>query len=56
MIQTKPTKPKRGRKTVEDKKILLRLYVRQSVVDAHGGQDAAQLKCTNLLNDLLVKK
>lgn len=40
-----------GRKKVSDKKIVLRLYVKQSVIDANGGIELAQQKCTDMLNE-----
>lgn len=39
-----------GRKPISDKKVLLRLYIRQSIIDSHGGIEAAQEKCTDYLN------
>ena len=46
-----PAKQKGGRKPVDDKKVLLRLYVRQSIVNANGGNEAAQERCTEWLNN-----
>lgn len=45
-----PAKQRGGRKPITDKKILLRLYVRKSIIDANGGEDSAQQKCTEFLN------
>lgn len=47
-----PIKQKGGRKPIKDKKVLLRLYVRKSIVDSHGGSEVAQEKCTNFINNL----
>ena len=44
-------KKKGGRKPVADKKILLRLYIHQSVVNSNGGVEVAQEKCTYFLNN-----
>ena len=38
-------KETRGRKTVADKKIALRLYVEQSLIDANGGELLAKEIC-----------
>lgn len=38
-----------GRKSIEDKKILLRLYINKSVIDANGGIENAQKKATDFL-------
>ena len=46
-----PIKKKGGRKPIADKKVLLRLYILQSVVDSHGGTEIAQEKCTKFLNE-----
>ncbi|MEK6878905.1 MAG: DUF2442 domain-containing protein [Nanoarchaeota archaeon] len=40
-----------GRKRVADKKILVRLYVNQSVVNANGGLEKARSKCEAFLNE-----
>lgn len=45
-----PVKQKGGRKPIDDKKVLLRLYIRKSIVTANGGEAAAQDKCTEFLN------
>ncbi len=39
-----------GRKPKADKKVLLRLYIPQSIVDSNGGIKATQIKATNFLN------
>ena len=49
--QVKPAKQKAGRKPVEDKKMLVRLYIHESIVNSHGGMELAQKKCTNFLNE-----
>jgi len=48
-----PIKQKGGRKKSSDKKVVLRLYIPQSIVDANGGIESSQEKCTKLLNDFL---
>jgi hypothetical protein len=40
---------KAGRKTLPDKKLLLRLYIPKSIIEANGGQITAQEKCTKYL-------
>src|ERR1035437_1130621 len=50
--KVEPIKQKGGRKPSTDKKVLLRLYVRKSIVDNHGGAEIAQEKCTSFLNCL----
>lgn len=46
MAKKKPTRggarAKSGRKPVEDKKVAVTFYVRQSVIDAAGGMSAAK--------------
>ena len=37
-MKKKPSK--RGRKTIEDKKVGFSIYVKQSVIDSYGGMDA----------------
>jgi hypothetical protein len=44
-----PIRQRGGRKPIADKKVLIRLYVRQSIIKANGGEDRAQQKCTQLL-------
>ena len=41
-----------GRKAVNDKKVLARLYVKESVIQKHGGIKEAQIKATQFLNDI----
>lgn len=38
-----------GRKKVADKKAVLRLYIPQSIINAHGGQELAQRKASEYL-------
>lgn len=45
-----------GRKTMSDKKELLRIYVNSSVIDANGGVESAQKKCTDFLNKTIKNK
>jgi hypothetical protein len=40
-----------GRKPLEDKKILVRVFVKKSIVEANGGIEAAQIKCAKYLAD-----
>jgi len=48
-IYNKKEVSKAGRKPVKDKKVLLRLYVNQSIVDYNGGIETAQDKCVEYL-------
>ncbi len=43
------SKKKAGRKPLLDKKVLLRLYIHESLVKKHGGAEIAQEKCTKYL-------
>lgn len=51
-------KETRGRKPGTDNKMLVRVYVRQSVIDANGGHDACAAMCVSTLEqqakDLLI--
>lgn len=47
--QVLANKQRGGRKPLADKKVLLRLYVRQSIVKANGGEGVAQEKATKFL-------
>lgn len=50
--QNKPNLRKNsGRKPLADKKILLRLYILQSIVDKCGGVEPARTKATQFLNN-----
>ncbi len=50
-VQPTPTpKSPSGRKPLADKKVVLRLYVRESHVEHWGGKENAQEICTTLLN------
>lgn len=40
-----------GRKPVEDKKVTVYLFIKQSVLDFHGGKEAVQKKCYDLLEN-----
>jgi len=41
---------KRGRKKVADKKVLVRLYINESVVNKNGGMENAKKVCEKALN------
>jgi len=47
-----PLKQKGGRKKIEDKIVPLRLYIRNSVVEANGGIEVMQKKCTDFANSI----
>jgi len=38
-----------GRKPVEDKKVTVNLFIRQSVLDAKGGKEVVQSQCYEFL-------
>ena len=38
-----------GRKPIEDKKVTVNLFIRQSVLDAKGGKEAVQKSCYEFL-------
>lgn len=38
-----------GRKSIADKKVLVRIYIQQSVIDAKGGIESVQKKATEFL-------
>jgi hypothetical protein len=38
-----------GRKPVEDKKVVVNLFIRQSLLDAKGGKEAIQSQCYEFL-------
>ena len=38
-----------GRKPIEDKKVTINLFIRQSVLDAKGGKEAVQKSCYEFL-------
>jgi hypothetical protein len=42
-----------GRKPLEDKKVTVYLFIKQSVLDLHGGKDAVQKKCYDFLGEKL---
>lgn len=44
-----------GRKPVSDKKQLLRLYVNESIINANGGVEECQQKCTEFLKSIKKK-
>lgn len=45
----KPRKSNAGRKPVADKKLLIRLFIPESVIEANGGMDKVREICTELL-------
>ncbi len=51
MKQKTKSLKKSGRKPIADKKELIRLYILQSVIDANGGVENCQERCTALLNN-----
>lgn len=40
-----------GRKPLKDKKVLLPLYVYESIIEKNGGKETAQKKCEEFLNE-----
>lgn len=38
-----------GRKPIEDKKVVVNLFIRQSVIDARGGKEEVQKLCYEFL-------
>lgn len=38
-----------GRKSIEDKKVTVNLFIRQSVIDAKGGKEEVQKSCYEFL-------
>lgn len=47
---------KAGRKTVEDKKIPVQVYVKGSVIDAVGGIETARVIAKTAIEDRAIKK
>jgi len=47
--QVKKKKSPAGRKPVEDKKVTVNLFIRQSVLDEKGGKEAVQKSCYEFL-------
>ena len=43
------TKSPAGRKAIEDKKVTVNLFVRQSIIDAKGGKEEVQKLCYEFL-------
>jgi hypothetical protein len=48
-IYTKSGLTTKGRKKVKDKKVPLRIYINQSIIDAHGGESVVQEKLISYL-------
>ena len=45
-------KPKKlGRKPITDKKVMLRIFVEQSVIDANGGEQSSKDECISFLKE-----
>ena len=42
---------KLGRKPIADKKLMLRIFVEQSVIDANGGEQSAKDECILFLKE-----
>ena len=49
MVNKAKKKSSAGRKPVEDKKVVVNLFIRQSVLDAKGGKEEVQKQCYEFL-------
>ena len=49
MVNKAKKKSSAGRKPVEDKKVVVNLFIRQSVLDAKGGKEEVKKQCYEFL-------
>jgi len=47
---------KMGRKPIADKKMVVRVFIEQSIINAHGGEDACKEKCVEFLKKTAIQK